>query len=83
MEGKSQKCKKWIAVEGGKDVEAKVREIFWWKHAAGCHQGEVLEGESDIFVEDPVWAAVAGISADIHTERGEVIGDKGDESEED
>ncbi|PIL32664.1 hypothetical protein GSI_05368 [Ganoderma sinense ZZ0214-1] len=83
MEGKCHKCKKWVAVEGVKDVEAKVREIFWWKHAAGCHQGDVLEGESDVFVEDPVWAAAAGISIDIQAESGEVRRDREDESEED
>ena len=47
-------------MEGIKDVEAKVREIFWWKHAAGCHQGDTLDGEADVFVEDEVWRAVVG-----------------------
>ncbi|TBU28817.1 hypothetical protein BD311DRAFT_788246 [Dichomitus squalens] len=58
MEGKCHRCTKWVPVEGIKDVEAKVREIFWWKHAAGCHQGDTLEGEADVFVEDAVWSAV-------------------------
>ncbi len=82
MEGKCHKCKKWVAVEGVKDVEAKVREIFWWKHAAACHQGDVLEGESDIFVEDAVWAVVAGVRAEIEAESdGLREGDGEDESD--
>ncbi|EIW52808.1 uncharacterized protein TRAVEDRAFT_78296, partial [Trametes versicolor FP-101664 SS1] len=55
MEGKCHKCKKWVAVEGIKDVPTKVREIFWWKHAATCHQGSTIEGECDVFVEDEVF----------------------------
>ncbi|KAI0349829.1 hypothetical protein OH77DRAFT_1490142 [Trametes cingulata] len=59
MEGKCHKCKKWVAVEGIKDVPTKVKEIFWWKHAATCHQGSTIEGECDVFVEDAVYEAVA------------------------
>ena len=29
MEGKCHKCKKWVPVEGIKDVPSKVKEIFW------------------------------------------------------
>ena len=29
MEGKCHRCKKWVPVEGVKDVPSKVREIFW------------------------------------------------------
>ncbi|KAI0643214.1 hypothetical protein C8Q79DRAFT_977766 [Trametes meyenii] len=58
MEGKCHKCKKWVAVEGIKDVPTKVKEIFWWKHAAACHQGSTIEGEGDAFVEDAVYDAV-------------------------
>ncbi|KAM5530441.1 hypothetical protein V8D89_015881 [Ganoderma adspersum] len=84
MEGQCHRCRKWVAIEGVKDVEAKVREIFWWKHAAGCHQGDVLEGESDVFVEDAVWAALSGNSREMQAERGEMgEGDGEDESEED
>ena len=72
VEGKCHKCKKWVAVEGVKDVEAKVREIFWWKHAAGCHQGDVLEGECDVFVEDAVWAVVAGVGSGMQDESEEM-----------
>ena len=84
MEGKCHRCKKWVAVEGVKDVEAKVREIFWWKHAAGCHQGDVLEGESDIFVKDVVWVAVSGIGTEMQAESEEMgEGDGEDEIEVD
>ena len=29
MEGLCHQCKKWVAVEGVKDVEVKVKELFW------------------------------------------------------
>lgn len=29
-----------------------------WKHAASCHQGSTLDGESDVFVEDEIWKAL-------------------------
>ncbi|KAI0653118.1 hypothetical protein C8Q70DRAFT_1038514 [Cubamyces menziesii] len=61
IEGKCHKCKKWVAVEGIKDVPTKVKEIFWWKHAATCHQGSTIEGECDVFVEDKVYEAVCSI----------------------
>ncbi|KAH9895805.1 hypothetical protein C8Q73DRAFT_689543 [Cubamyces lactineus] len=61
MEGKCHKCKKWVAVEGIKDVPTKVKEIFWWKHAATCHQGSTIEGECDVFVEDKVYEAICSI----------------------
>ncbi|KAF9802608.1 hypothetical protein IEO21_09868 [Rhodonia placenta] len=54
MQGKCHKCVKWVPVEGIKDVATKVKEIYWWKHAASCHQGSTVEGECDIFVEDDV-----------------------------
>ncbi|KAH9939711.1 uncharacterized protein BXZ73DRAFT_43580 [Epithele typhae] len=60
QEGKCHKCKKWVAVEGIKDVQSKVPEIFWWKHAAACHQGSTILGESNVFIEDVVYAAVFG-----------------------
>ncbi|KAI9058903.1 hypothetical protein FKP32DRAFT_1580883, partial [Trametes sanguinea] len=61
MEGKCHKCKKWVAIEGIKDVPTKVKEIFWWKHAAACHQGSTVEGECDVFVEDVVYEAVCSV----------------------
>ena len=29
MEGRCHRCKKWVPVEGIKDVPSKVKEIFW------------------------------------------------------
>ena len=70
-------------MEGIKDVEAKVREIFWWKHAAGCHQGDVLEGEADVFVEDEVWRAVVGDGDGVDVESEGDGGSEDGELEED
>ncbi|KAI0819706.1 hypothetical protein BC628DRAFT_1401141 [Trametes gibbosa] len=77
MEGKCHRCKKWVAIEGIKDVPTKVREIFWWKHAATCHQGSTIEGEGDVFVEDAVYEAVCSM-ADAEGET-----DEEDEEQED
>jgi chloramphenicol O-acetyltransferase len=30
QEGKCHQCRKWIPMEGVKDVEVKVKEIFWY-----------------------------------------------------
>ena len=30
LTGKCHKCQKWIPVEGPKEVETKVKEIFWY-----------------------------------------------------
>ena len=79
MEGKCHRCARWVAVEGIKDVEAKVREMFWWKHAAGCHQGDVLDGEADGVVEDEVWRAVVGAGDGV---QGESEGEGDRESED-
>ncbi|KAA1471012.1 hypothetical protein DENSPDRAFT_892538 [Dentipellis sp. KUC8613] len=54
-QGHCHKCKKWVAVEGIKDMDAKVIELFWWKHAAACHQGSRLAGEGDIYLEDDTY----------------------------
>ncbi|KAJ8521587.1 hypothetical protein ONZ45_g1766 [Pleurotus djamor] len=59
QQGKCHKCRKWIAVEGIKDADLKVKEIIWWKHAASCHQGLNLDGEKDVFVEDSVFAQLS------------------------
>ncbi|KAI6127083.1 hypothetical protein F5141DRAFT_371747 [Pisolithus sp. B1] len=49
VEGKCHKCKKWIPIESLKDLEIKVKEIYWWKHAAACHQGAQIKGDDDFF----------------------------------
>ncbi|KZP10756.1 hypothetical protein FIBSPDRAFT_757683, partial [Athelia psychrophila] len=50
LEGKCHKCTKWVGLEGVKEGEAKVKEIYWWKHAAACHQGSTISGESEILM---------------------------------
>ncbi|ETW76436.1 hypothetical protein HETIRDRAFT_244264, partial [Heterobasidion irregulare TC 32-1] len=54
-EARCHRCRQWVAVEGVKDVEPKVKEIYWWKHAAACHHGSTIDGESDVFVHDDVY----------------------------
>ncbi|EPQ53192.1 hypothetical protein GLOTRDRAFT_95200 [Gloeophyllum trabeum ATCC 11539] len=58
VEGRCHKCRRWVALEGVKDVVLKVKEIYWWKHAAACHRGSGIEGEGGWFVEDDTWRAV-------------------------
>ncbi|KAJ3750061.1 hypothetical protein DFH05DRAFT_1465812 [Lentinula detonsa] len=60
-EGKCHKCMKWVPVEGIKDVEVKVKELFWWKHAAACHSSTVIEGETDVFEDDEVYAKLKAL----------------------
>ncbi|KAG5438254.1 hypothetical protein PCANB_003105 [Pneumocystis canis] len=45
LEGKCHKCKKWVRVQGVKEQEVKVAEIFWWKHARSCHGTSRIKGE--------------------------------------
>ncbi|KIJ44733.1 hypothetical protein M422DRAFT_167779, partial [Sphaerobolus stellatus SS14] len=55
LQGKCHNCKQWIPLEGCKIGELKVKELFWWKHAAGCHKDSSLQGEVDIFMEDEAY----------------------------
>lgn len=55
QQGKCHKCDKWVAVEGVKDLESKVKELHWWKHAASCHQGSTISGECDVYEDDYVF----------------------------
>ncbi|KAJ4476704.1 hypothetical protein J3R30DRAFT_324027 [Lentinula aciculospora] len=70
-EGKCHKCMKWVPVEGIKDVEVKVKELFWWKHAAACHSSITIEGESDVFEDDEVYVKLKalGPAAEISTRK--------------
>ncbi|KAK1230763.1 hypothetical protein PQX77_006140 [Marasmius sp. AFHP31] len=60
-EGKCHQCHKWVPVEGVKDMEVKVKEIFWWKHAAACHSSSSTnlglgdQGFANVFEEDEVF----------------------------
>ncbi|KAF5350931.1 hypothetical protein D9758_010477 [Tetrapyrgos nigripes] len=54
--GKCHQCKKWVAVEGIKDIDVKVKEIFWWKHAAACHKSSIrIQDVDDFFEHDDVF----------------------------
>ncbi|KAJ7475231.1 hypothetical protein B0H11DRAFT_1866128 [Mycena galericulata] len=55
QQGKCHKCMRWIAVETVMDVDVKVKELYWWKHAVACHNGSLLDGEGDVFEEDRVY----------------------------
>ncbi|KAG6851978.1 hypothetical protein C0991_004437 [Blastosporella zonata] len=59
QEAHCHKCKRWIPVEGVKDVEAKVKELYWWKHAAICHGASSLDELNDVFEQDAVYAVVS------------------------
>ncbi|KAF9458076.1 hypothetical protein BDZ94DRAFT_1174351, partial [Collybia nuda] len=69
QEGKCHKCKKWIAVEGIKDMESKVKEIFWWKHAASCHHGSTIPGEfcEDVYERDHIHEKLTELSDRVKT----------------
>lgn len=36
-EGLCHHCKEWIILDSSKDVEVKVPQIYWRKHAHKCH----------------------------------------------
>ncbi|KAJ7119442.1 hypothetical protein C8R44DRAFT_624268 [Mycena epipterygia] len=55
QQGKCHKCLSWVAVQTVKDMEVKVKELFWWKHAVACHGEDVSEGAGDVFEEDRVY----------------------------
>ncbi|KAI4526710.1 hypothetical protein K525DRAFT_258552 [Schizophyllum commune Loenen D] len=63
MEGLCHQCKKWVAVEGVKDVEVKVKELFWWKHAATCHHGKHIDGDRDFWEDDEVHRKLTAMDA--------------------
>ncbi|KAG6850360.1 hypothetical protein H0H93_014314 [Arthromyces matolae] len=58
-EAKCHKCSKWVPIEGVKDVQPKVKELFWWKHAAMCHGSSSLDDPDDIFEHDSVHAVLS------------------------
>ncbi|THH03405.1 hypothetical protein EW145_g6280 [Phellinidium pouzarii] len=58
LEGQCHRCHDWMPVEGVKCVEAKLKEIYWWKHAAQCHKGSTIEGETDVHLVDDFSAQV-------------------------
>ncbi|KAJ7034764.1 hypothetical protein C8F04DRAFT_560911 [Mycena alexandri] len=63
QQGKCHKCHRWVAIQTAKDVDTKVPELIWWKHAVSCHGHSVLEGEGDLFEEDEVYEVLKGLEA--------------------
>lgn len=57
-QGKCHKCLKWIPIEGIKDMETKVKEIYWWKHAASCHHDSNASND-DAYEKDYVYDKLA------------------------
>ncbi|KAF8487671.1 hypothetical protein JB92DRAFT_2569999, partial [Gautieria morchelliformis] len=55
LQGRCHNCKQWIPLEGCKIGDLKVKELFWWKHAAGCHKESTISGEADNFIEDDAY----------------------------
>ncbi|KAJ7629357.1 hypothetical protein DFH06DRAFT_1225475 [Mycena polygramma] len=62
QQGKCHKCLRWVVLETVKDVEVKVPELIWWKHAVACHFGSVVAGEGDVFEEDEVYEVLKRIA---------------------
>ncbi|TFK71388.1 hypothetical protein BDN72DRAFT_958069 [Pluteus cervinus] len=54
-EGKCHKCTRWVAIEGVKDVQSKIKELYWWKHATSCHQGTTFLSQDEVFESDDVY----------------------------
>ncbi|KAJ6602562.1 hypothetical protein DFH09DRAFT_1354880 [Mycena vulgaris] len=60
-QGKCHKCRSWIVIETVKDMDVKVKELIWWKHAVACHAAPAM-GERDVFEEDEVYAVLRKIA---------------------
>ncbi|KAH8111607.1 hypothetical protein DFH11DRAFT_1512777 [Phellopilus nigrolimitatus] len=58
LEGQCHRCREWAPIEGVKCIEAKLKEIYWWKHAAGCHKGSTIPGEGGAYLKDELAARV-------------------------
>ncbi|KAF5319688.1 hypothetical protein D9619_008882 [Psilocybe cf. subviscida] len=61
MRGKCHKCARWVPIEGIKDMESKVKELHWWKHAASCHQESSLSGEYDYYEDDEIYKKLSSL----------------------
>ncbi|KAF8603313.1 hypothetical protein BDV93DRAFT_473322, partial [Ceratobasidium sp. AG-I] len=57
-EGLCHACARWIVIEGVKAVDVLVPEIYWWKHASTCHKSRMLDGESEFYIEDPLFMRI-------------------------
>ncbi|KAF8530127.1 hypothetical protein BU17DRAFT_35767, partial [Hysterangium stoloniferum] len=55
MQGKCHRCGEWTPMEGVKNCELKIKELYWWKHAVACHRSSTIPGERDIYMNDNVF----------------------------
>ncbi|KLO10389.1 hypothetical protein SCHPADRAFT_832599, partial [Schizopora paradoxa] len=70
LEGHCHRCGEWAAMEGVKCVEAKLKEIYWWKHTAQCHKGSNAAGESAAHLDDELGRKVIAAYSASHPESG-------------
>ncbi|KAJ7186725.1 hypothetical protein C8R46DRAFT_1273573 [Mycena filopes] len=66
QQGKCHKCRRWVALQTVKDVDVKVPELTWWKHAVKCHGDSVLVGEGEVFEADDVFEVLKGMMENAH-----------------
>ncbi|KAF8621709.1 hypothetical protein AX15_007570 [Amanita polypyramis BW_CC] len=59
-QGKCHRCLKWVPIEGIKDMETKVKEIYWWKHAASCHHDSSTR-DDDVYEKDFVYEKLVSL----------------------
>ncbi|KAF8491662.1 hypothetical protein JB92DRAFT_3147628 [Gautieria morchelliformis] len=55
MQGKCHECREWVTIESVQTREVKVKESFWWKHAAKCHKSSTIVGEGNVHCRDEVF----------------------------
>lgn len=62
VQGLCHSCHKYIDMQGPKDTDVKVAEIYWWKHAQVCHRNaKVPQGIGGYFVENYWWERVCAV----------------------
>lgn len=63
IQGLCHSCNKYIDIQGPKETEVKVAEIYWWKHAQACHRSgnKVPDGVGGYFVENKWYERVCAV----------------------
>lgn len=73
IQGLCHSCKKYIDMQGPKETDVKVAEIYWWKHAQACHKKSTTpEGVGGWFVEDKWFERVGQVLQLVGGVEGEV-----------
>ncbi|GAC93750.1 hypothetical protein PHSY_001315 [Pseudozyma hubeiensis SY62] len=73
IQGHCHSCRKWIDMQGPRETEVKVAEIFWWKHAQACHRKSTTPvGVDGFFVQDVWFERVRGVLQLIDGYEGEI-----------